>query len=240
MKLKLAASLLISASIVSSTAFAHISLKGETVPMPSYNWTGFYAGVNLGAVSHTMTTTDNAATTFNASLDQVTNPKFTGGFQIGYRQQIDPSRDSGVYGVEFSENFSNASFSRQYGSPFALYQLDVNNKLKSICLLELTGGIPADKTLLFLAAGLSLSHLTGSTTSLGGTPFFNKFDVDKKAFGTVLGAGIEYAFTPEFTARFKVDVVMPKDYSTSDDSGDAFQISNHIVQGTIGLNYRFA
>jgi outer membrane immunogenic protein len=83
------APLFVGLTLLSSAAFAHVSLKGEAMPMAPYNWTGFYAGLNAGVVNHTMNVTDVDATTFLATIQQVSNPKFSGGLQIGYRSQID-------------------------------------------------------------------------------------------------------------------------------------------------------
>src|SRR5579862_4140520 len=86
--------------ILCSSAFAHTVFKDETVlNKKPYNWTGFYAGLNVGAVKHTMDITDNQAASFNATIQQNLDPRLTGGFQIGYRRQIDLTSSSGVYGV---------------------------------------------------------------------------------------------------------------------------------------------
>lgn len=236
---QLSASVLVGLSLLSSAAFAHTSLKGEAMPMV-YNWTGFYAGLNLGAVNHTMNVTDMDGTTFLATIQQVSNPKLTGGLQVGYRRQLDLVSVPAVYGLELSANFSDAKFKNQYGSSFALYQLDAKNELKTLCLLQLMGGIASDRVLLFLAAGLSWSDISGSMTSVNGVPFFNSVSFDKKQFGTAFGAGIEYAFTDVLSARVKVDAISTNRYSASDDVGDSFQVSNSIVQATFGLNYKFA
>lgn len=238
---KLASLAFTSALLFSSTSFAHLSLKGEVPNLSNfYNWSGFYLGLNVGAVNHTMNITDTDATSFNATIQQVSNPKLTGGLQVGYRKQLDFMRVSGVYGLEFSANFSNTKFSEDYGSPFALYQLDAKNNLKNVYLLQLTGGISADRTLLFLAAGLSYVNITGSVENVDGIPFFNSFSVGDKKLGTAFGAGIEYAFCDALSARVKIDIITPNTYSTSDNVDDSFRISNSIVQAVVGLNYNFA
>jgi opacity protein-like surface antigen len=230
-KSTLVASIFVTASLLSSVTFA--------APAP-FNWTGFYAGVNVGAVKHTMNITDNEATAFLGTIQEASNPDISGGFQLGYRRQLDLARVSNVYGLEFSTNFSDNGFNQVYGSPFALYQLNSENKLKNVSLLQVTGGIAADRTLLFLAAGMSWSTISGSVTSVDGAPFFNSFNLNKTAFGTALGAGLEFAFTNAISARVKVDVISPDVYSTSNNVGNSYQISNNIVQGTFAMNYKFA
>lgn len=235
---KLATSLFISASLLSPTTFAHALSKDEAIAV-AYNWTGFYAGLNAGIVRHTMNVTDDQAVTFSSTIQQVSNPAFTGGFQLGYRHQLDLTKISGVYGLELSANFSNNSFKHEYGSPFALYQLQSHHKLKNLVLLEFIGGIAADKTLLFVAAGLSWVNITGSTINMDGIPFFDSFSVNRKELGTAVGGGIEYAFSERISARFKVDVITPNSYNTQDNEGNNYQISNNIVEGTFGVNYKF-
>lgn len=230
---KLVVSTCVSVSLLSLPIFVQAS-----TPEP-YNWSGFYAGLNAGAVKHTLSMTDNQATTFYSTIQEISNLKFTGGFQAGYRRQLNLTQVSSVYGLEFSANFSEVKFNKDYGSPFALYQLNANNELKNVDLLELIGGIAADRTLLFFAAGLSWTNVKGSTTNIDGIPFFDSFSVSKKTIGAAIGAGIEYAFNEKFSARFKVDYIMPNAYSTTDNIGDQFQISNDITQGSIGVNYKF-
>lgn len=229
-------------SLFSSLACAHLSYKGEVSPECNtcINWTGYYAGLNVGAVKHTMNITDTNAASFLATISQELNPRLSGGVQIGYRRQMEMARASAVYGMELSANFSNAEFTRQYGSPYSLYQLEAKNTLKNLVLLQLLGGIAVDRTLLFLAAGMSYIDITGTVTNVSGTPFFNSFSVNKKQFGTALGGGIEYAFTPCISARFKVDVISPSNYSTHDDVDNAYSVSNNIVQAAIAVNYKFA
>jgi opacity protein-like surface antigen len=215
-------------------------MKDEISNTRYHDWTGFYIGVNAGAVNHTMDITDTNAVFFDATVRQVSDPQLTGGIQAGYRRQLDHNRVSGVYGVELNANLTNARFSTQYGSSFALYQLDSEDALDAIVLLQLLGGIAVDRTLLFLAAGLSWAHITGYVDNLDSIMFSQGFDVDKKAWGSAIGAGIEYALTEQCSLRFKLDVITPHTYFTTDNLGNHFNIANHIVQGSIGLNYTFA
>lgn len=238
---KLALSIFVSTSLVSSTAFAHAIMKdAQANPAAPYNWTGYYIGLNAGAMKQTLSMTDNQASSFNATIDQASDLAFTGGLQVGYRRQLDLGKASGVYGVEFSANSSNVSYHQKYGSSFALYHLSSEFELNNYALLQLIGGIAADRTLLFLAAGLAWINISGSVTNLDTIPFFNSFNLDKKILGTALGAGVEYAFTDTISVRFKVDVITPSSYTVSDGTGDNFRISNSIVQGTVGVNYTFA
>lgn len=234
----LAVPLLLASALISTSIFAHGVVHKEVTPTTAlpYHWSGFYAGMNAGLVNHTMDITDNQATSFNATLQQTSNPRFTGGFQVGYRQQLDLTKTSGVYGLELSANFSNTNFSKMYGSPFATYQVSIKNELKNLCMLQLIGGIAADRTLLFLAAGLSWSNLAGSIVDDSSIAFPNSFNWNKQAFGTAIGGGMEYAFTDVMSIRIKVDVITPNTFTVSNDNGSNFQVANNIVQGTLAVN----
>jgi opacity protein-like surface antigen len=236
---KLAASVFVCTSLLSSSAFANYFMKDGAVSGAPYNWTGFYAGLNAGAVKNTMNITDNQASSFNATIQQSSDPAFTGGIQVGYRRQLDFTKTSGVYGLELSANSSNVRFNQNYGSPFALYQLRTENQIDSYALLQLIGGIAADRTLLFLAAGLSWTSISGSVRNLSSIPFFNSFNINQNIFGTAIGAGIEYAATDSISVRFKVDVITPSTYTVSNNVGDNYFIANNVVQGTVGVNYNF-
>jgi len=237
---KLAASIFIGASLLYSAAYAG-GLDNEVLVIAAepYAWTGYYAGLNAGILKHTLNMTDNDATSFYATIEQVSNPKFTGGFQVGYLYQLDLAPASGVFGLEFNANFSNAKFNQEYGSSFALYQLEAENELKNYYSLQFIGGLAADRALLFLAAGLSLSNISGNVSNQDGIPFFDGFSLSKKALGTTVGGGIEYALSETISVRFEVDIITPRGYTTSDEVDDDFWISNNIVRGILGVNYKF-
>lgn len=224
-------------ALISAKPFAHAPLKDEAIAPAS--WTGFYAGLNLGFLQHEMNITDIQASSFNATIQQSQNPDFTGGFQLGYRRQLDLSLLSGVVGLEFSANFADSKYSKDYGSPYALYELRAHNSLKNALLLEGIGGIAASQTLLFLAVGAAWTTVDGGVVNLYGLPFFNGFNPGKHTFSPAVGGGIEYAFNKKVSARFKVDVILPEVYSTVNNAGNPYQISNNIVQGTFAVNYQF-
>ena len=74
--------------------------KDATIAVASqHKWTGFYIGGNLGAVKHTMNVTDNQATSFYATIQEVSNPQLTGGLQLGYRRQLQYSSLTHFYSL---------------------------------------------------------------------------------------------------------------------------------------------
>lgn len=221
---------------------SNIGLANQGTPAQStsvYQWSGLYLGGNLGAVKHTMNVTDNQATSFNATIQETSNPQLTGGLQLGYRRSLELTNITGVYGLEFSTNFSQANFNETYGSPYALYEIDANNELKNTYLLQLIGGIAVNRMLLFLAGGFSWVNLSNGMTETIGAPYFVSFNSSNQPFGTAFSAGVEYAFFKTCSARFKLDAITPNTYFVSDSLDDHFQVSNFIVTGSFGINYQF-
>jgi outer membrane immunogenic protein len=235
MKLKSLLPLALSASL-----FSPVAQASEKDPRTAYDWSGFYAGLNAGFVKNKMTITDVNATSFYASLQEVTNPKGTVGVQAGWRRQLKLAQASGVYGVEVSANLSDAQNHRRYGSPFALYEFETDYKLKNVYLLEVIGGIAADRALLFLSAGVSWNRVDGNMTTLDSVPFFSTVHIKPKNVGAAVGGGVEYAFNDTLSARVKVDVICPNTRYVNDTLGAQFGVASTIVQGALGINYNIA
>lgn len=238
---KLVTSAFVLASLFSSVTFANASYKGEVMPlMPAYyNWTGFYAGVNVGGVDYTSYVTDIDQFDYDSTLRLDPNASWTGGLQIGWRYQVNNAPAAGVFGVEGSFNWVNHTYSTTFGGGGAVPDYDISTKLKNIWMIQAMGGIAADRTLLFLGAGVAWVDVSGSWVSLDGNSK-RDFSTSKNQVGGVLSAGVEYAFTDMISLRLKVDDVVTKRYSNSNDDGFTFLTSNNVVQATLGLNVKFA
>jgi opacity protein-like surface antigen len=96
------------------------------------------------------------------------------------------------------------------------------------------------KTFLFLAAGGAWVNITGHVVNEDGIPFFDSFRLSRKAIAPALGCGVEYAVSEKISARAKLDVISPHTYTRRDNVDNTYQIASNIVQGTFGINYRFA
>src|SRR5215471_10604661 len=81
--------------LLSSSAFAAdlpIRKAPPPLPIPVYNWTGFYIGGNLGGAWEDTTLTDSH---FGVSFSN-NRSGFIGGGQIGYNWQVSPQFVLGV------------------------------------------------------------------------------------------------------------------------------------------------
>jgi outer membrane immunogenic protein len=113
---KLAICVIAISGLIGTSAFAaDMGVPAAPPPAPVWNWTGWYAGVNLGASMGTVKTTFNAApvtvvtnipglNTFNAAGFGGSNTEspdgFIGGGQIGYNWQFSP-----IWVVGFEADF---------------------------------------------------------------------------------------------------------------------------------------
>jgi outer membrane immunogenic protein len=58
--------------------------------------------------------------------------------------------------------------------------------------------------------------------------------------GWLFGAGFEYAFTPNWTARLEYDYIGLRDWTfASPVAGDTLNVSRQLNIFTVGLNYKF-
>jgi outer membrane immunogenic protein len=190
-------------------------------PPPIYRWTGFYIGGHVGGAF-------NGDTTIGG-----TDTRFIGGAQVGFDYQF-PS--NWVIGLEGKYTFTDRN---TVGSTFpAGFTInDRNSDLGSV-----TGrlGYALGQTLLYAKGGVAFrpSNNISVYDSVLGTPL--NFADNAHDVGWTVGAGVEYMFSPNWSARAEyqyynfgnVDINVPSIPTT---------VSYHpdVHTFTVGLNYRF-
>ena len=178
---------------------------------PGYNWTGFYAGLNLGGATHYATANDlnhysgvppgNYVTTWFSSTKSVV----TFGGQAGYNLQI----NNLVVGVEADINYIGA---KTTFAP-ALAPQGINN-CNGTCITSATNelewlatfrgrvGIPIQHFLIYGTGGLAVAQISNSWGfGQGGSFSPSQFSVNETRAGVVYGGGIEYAGWGHWIAR---------------------------------------
>jgi outer membrane immunogenic protein len=240
-KLVLAASLVVFGSAAASAADLAPRYYKAPPPVvsPLYDWSGFYAGINGGwGTSHncwTRTATAGVAITPIAEGCHDADGGTVGG-QIGYRWQA----QNWVFGLEAQGNWadfkgSNASLlfgglatNRTKIDAFGLFTGQVGYAWNNVLAYVKGGAAVTDNRYEGLAtiSGV-VTDTAGSNTKWGGT----------------VGAGIEYAFAPNWSAAVEYDhLFMGTDSYAFNTAGLATRtesIKQDADLVTVRVNYRF-
>ena len=167
-----------------------------------FSWNGFYVGLHAG---YGWTRGDTVGIhsiggggAFLGNIGSADPKGFLGGGQIGYNFQY----GSIVYGIE-----GDASFTRRSASAtgaFIVPPITVTVRERENWFGSIRGrlGVAADRFLFYVTGGVGFTNVRSSGTvfaAVPGSPF--NVSQSKTRIGWVGGAGVEYAFTNNFTAR---------------------------------------
>ena len=206
------------------------------VPVPYYNWTGFYIGGNLGGGFSSGSFSDPLGNTFTSP----SNFKFLGGGQVGANYEFG---NGFLIGVEAMFDWTpNSGNTATLTTPGGAAALTINNSW----LTTVTGrlGYAWDRLLIygkggFAYVGSSNSRLTDLTSG-------NSVTGTTSNYGWTAGAGLEYAFWNNWSARVEYDYIGLNNATygvpvgPAFPPGDTFTGSNRNIQMvTLGINYKF-
>jgi len=199
------------------------------VMMAAYDWSGFYVGINGGgAVSRIDWNADGLGDEghHNASGG-------TFGGQVGYRWQMMPSW---VFGVEAQGNWADLKGS----NVSAIFNPNVNQtKVDAFGLFTGQIGYAVDRTLLYVKGGAAVTDNRYQIFfAAPGGALLN--GVSETRWGATIGAGIEYAFAPGWSAGFEYNHLFMGNNDIV--QGPGF-VNDHIQQDidifTARVNYKF-
>lgn len=195
---------------------ARMPVKAPAYVAPLYNWTGFYLGAHLGWAW--------------ADFDGLKDNGFIGGGQLGYNYQMGQF----VIGVEGDISWSDIGESATGFVGLVPVTVSVKNDWLGSVAARLGVAVGAGgNILLYAKGGVAWTDWSVSATALGTT-----VSIGDTATGYVLGAGIEYGFTPNWSAKLE--------YNYYDFDGSSltvagvtsnYDLSHHVVKA--GINYRF-
>jgi outer membrane immunogenic protein len=248
-------SLCCSAAAVSVLLGLSLSARAADLPMapPSpppqapcacrpFSWTGFYLGGNLGAGGNHGNISDSAGL-FSWGADNSTT--FVGGGQVGANYQI----SNIVLGIEgdfdwFANNNNSGGGTAIAGGAAAGSFVQGSNNGRWLTTVTGRAGLAADRLLVYVKGGgawVGSNNLTLTNLPAGGSVSIGNSNTNT---GWTAGAGIEWAFANNWTAKFEYDYVGLSDKSltvTIPGIGpDTFSTNNRNVQMvTVGVNYLF-
>jgi outer membrane immunogenic protein len=200
------------------------------VPLPApFSWTGFYLGGNIGGARATSTLSDNLT---NVSLDRDQNG-FIGGVQIGYNYQV----GSLVLGVEWDFDWTSLDASGVVTIPDLGGALQGSVDTEWITTLAGRIGLALDRTLVYVKVGGGWVRSEASVTQLTTGSTLNASHTNG---GWLVGAGFEYAFAPNWTAKFEYQFLGLADKTFPGFVGTrALELERDVQQVKVGINFKF-
>ncbi len=204
---------------------------------PSFSWTGFYLGGNVGGAWAHRDVTD---TFFGTNVNNGNNNGvFIGGGQVGYNWQVGYV----VLGVEadFDGVANNNNTDTVFIPTLGPVQGTSNNRW--ITTVAARFGLTNDCWLFYGKAGGGwVGNEDFTVTNLRTGSFFS-ISNDNSNSGWLLGAGIEWAFAPNWSAKVEYNYLGLEDRTSGGSPffpGDTFTRGDRNVQMVkAGINYRF-
>jgi outer membrane immunogenic protein len=244
---------------ISSAFAADLPMKAPPAPLPVWTWTGFYVGVNGGAGWGTTETTLTSisapglgAVAANFPVAQNSRSGFLGGGQIGYNYQSGWA----VFGVQADIDGLDVK-----GTTPCIVVLSCTSKSDWLATVSgRIGGVIADKTLVYVKGGAAWLNTTqslnvpslggiGGIGGLGGVAGLGSASAESTALGGLLGMGVEYAFSPNWSAFIEYDYVEFQKTNVSlpltalAGAGTAvnanLSVLNKLSIAKVGVNYKF-
>ena len=225
---------------------------------PAYNWSGFYLGVNVGYGWGKADTgfqglpealfTDLRPTTLSPDPKGV-----LGGGQIGYNWQAPGSRfvwglEADIQGADIKGTATVSPFVDTFGvSQGPLSFLQASQKLTWFGTVRARVGVtPVDRLLLYVTGGLAYGHVdyAANTSFLPTFQYVTAFG--KTKVGWTAGAGAEWAFAQNWSAKVEylyLDLGGQSAIAEITPPNPPFSVGNHwdtqahIVRA--GVNYKF-
>jgi len=199
-------------------------------PAPAYSWTGFYVGLQAGyGWGNVDGEVDVGGGPLAGGYDYDIDG-FLGGVHAGYNHQF----GSFVVGVEGDVDYASLDGDGGGDDP-DLGTFYHETELDWLASLRLRAGFAMDRFLIYGTGGLAWAHID-QTFGEDGDPALD--DGDRSRWGWTLGAGAEYAFANNWTARAEYRYY---DLGDDDVSGVDFSDDNDITLHTVrlGASYKF-
>jgi outer membrane immunogenic protein len=213
-------------------------------PAPVWSWTGFYIGGHGGAGWGTeqanldISSLGAGGVTGTFPVADVGTNGFLGGVQAGYNWQW----NSVVFGIE--GDFTGGDINGT--SPCLVGFLNCTAKTNWIG--DITGrlGLANDRMLIYIKGGWAWAH-TDYDASLAIGPLSIAGSASATHDGGLIGAGVEYAFTPNWTAKVEYNymdlgtnnITFPITAGGGAGITPTINVDERIHLIKVGVNYKF-
>src|SRR5437870_7255334 len=207
---------------------------------PVFTWTGFYLGGNIGGAWAHRDVTDSL---FGVNFNNGNNDGvFIGGGQLGFNWQVN------YFVLGFEAEFDGLANNNNTGTVLipTVGAIQVTSNNRWITTLAARFGVTNGYWLFYGKAGggwIGSDDFTVTNLTAGGS--FTASNNNSNS-GWLLGAGIEWAFAPNWSAKVEYNYLGLDDRTFTVPAGfpflagDTFTQSNRNVQMLkVGINYRF-
>lgn len=198
-------------SVADATLAADMPLKARPAPAPVVaRWSGFYLGGHVGgawAGADPWTVASNFPGNFDPlSFANPGDSSFVGGLQAGYNWQFNSNWVAGVEGdvswLRLSESVSSGL--TLFGiprTPASLYNTNLRRDVNWLSSVRGRFGYATDLLLIYATGGVAWGNVEHFSTTFNGltTPF--AASDSQTATGYVVGGGLEYALTSNWSMR---------------------------------------
>lgn len=196
------------------------------VVAPAFSWTGFYGGLNVGVGF------------VNTNLGALTGGNISGsatglvaGGQIGFNYQM----NNLVLGIEGDLGYFGT---QRRGTPIPFAAVQVQSSWRTTWDASIRGrlGFAADRTLFYVTGGVAFADLRLANTDITNNVILAA--QTQTRVGWTVGAGIEHAFTPNWTVRAEY---LYANYGRRDFTAPAVagvRMETHKIR--LGVNYLFS
>lgn len=238
--------------------------KAPAAAVSVYNWTGYYVGVNagyawgqsdVGTVLDPTSSWAGEGVAFRNEFVALSNRRLKpagaiGGLQIGANWQT----GAWVLGVEADANATDLGVRTIFSGPNPPVTRTFNESIRNDWLVTVRGraGYAVDTTLLYVTGGLAVGSVKGSWDLASSNGYTKTGSVSDTKVGWTVGAGVEHAFTPNWTVKLEYlyTDLGSVDYTSTYVPGSTFappgsnyieRISQDFTFHTLraGLNYKF-
>ncbi|MDQ0510560.1 outer membrane protein [Ancylobacter amanitiformis] len=231
-------------------------VKAEPViVIPSFSWTGFYVGGNLGYAWGDMdySYSVSAMSLYYGDSASLSPDGITGGVQVGYNYQFD---NNWVIGAEADFQWADLSDSAGgsnlfYGPLSSLVaiggtQYSIGSKVEWFGTVRARLGYAWDRLLVYGTGGVAYGSVDTDVAvsgSLTGYTMATTQGTSQTQWGWTVGGGAEYALTDNWTIRAEylyVDLGSQVVYSVTDPviaGGVTLDTAFSVVRA--GVNYKF-
>jgi outer membrane immunogenic protein len=194
---------------------------------PIYNWTGFYIGGHLGWANAEHDIVDDFGFFGPTIVSGGSADGFLAGGQVGFNYQV----GQWVFGVEGQFSWADLSRRDTFGIPGFSFDRDIN------WLSTVAGrlGIAFGNALIYGKGGVAFMDWSATACATG----IGCASVGDTETGWMVGVGLEYGFTPNWSAKIEYNFNRFEDVATNfiDIPGIHNDVDIHVVKA--GINYRF-